>query len=168
MHSKFPWTTHSQTPTAVFDADGKRIVDQWVAPDGWLPIETAPMDGTYVLIGEDHRESCGEAYYSGEEHRWYWANTQPGDYPDPHQPFPTHWQPMPAPPSDKPAPTPLDPETAADNAALIAAIPRMVEALERLCNAVAEIDDWIGDGADEVGDAYADGRTVLASIGSVK
>jgi hypothetical protein len=64
----------------------------------WLPIETVPLDGTSVLVAEDYRGSLGEAYYDSEESRWYWANTGRGDYPDPHELFPTHWMPLPAPP----------------------------------------------------------------------
>lgn len=69
------------------------------AQSAWQPIETAPTDGTNVMIAEDHRESRGEAYYDAEECRWYLANTGRGDYPDPHEPFPTHWMPLPAGPA---------------------------------------------------------------------
>jgi hypothetical protein len=67
-----------------------------MSKEEWLPIDTAPMDRTAVLIADD--DIVGEGYYHDEEKRWYWANTSPGDYPDPHQPFPTSWQPMPKPP----------------------------------------------------------------------
>lgn len=72
----------------------------------WRPIETAPTDGTNILIAEADRGSCGEAYYdyNADRQRWYWANTGAGDYPDPREPFPTHWMPMPHPPSDREAP----------------------------------------------------------------
>jgi hypothetical protein len=67
----------------------------------WQPIETAPTDGTNVLIAEVSRGSLGEAYYdyNADQKRWYWANTGAGDYPDPHEPSPTHWMPLPAPPA---------------------------------------------------------------------
>lgn len=135
MHSKFPWTRHPHTPTAVFDADGKRIVDQWVAPDGWLPVETAPVKALTDDLPSYYRFKClllergevfqGYAQYTHKKKILVWKNAALYD----RSCTPTHWQPLPAPPSDKPAPTPLDPETAVDNAALIAAIPRMVEAL---------------------------------------
>jgi hypothetical protein len=70
-----------------------------VAQSAWQPIETAPTDGTSVLIGESDRGSCGEAYFEKEERRWYWANTAPHDYPEPREPFPTHWMPMPQAPA---------------------------------------------------------------------
>lgn len=41
------------------------------------------------------------------------------------------------------SPTPLDPETAADNAALIAAIPQMVEALANLQQRSGAVATWI-------------------------
>lgn len=65
---------------------------------GWRTIDSAPKDGTSVLIAEESRGSSGEAYYDGDNYRWYWANTASGDYPDPHEPYPTHWKPLDPPP----------------------------------------------------------------------
>lgn len=195
-HSPFPWTLHPHTPTAVFDADGKRIVDQWVAPDGWLPIDTAPKDATQVLVCREFPEHQQVGIDLLKEDLWWRSSVY-------NQP--THWMPLPAPPSDKPAPAPLDPETAAANAALIAAIPRMVEALDGMvlvCGRTGDsLEDFeeqaevfrretgfmrpgkdmpLGGGEDDcdvrrrakyiewVRSKLAAGRAVLASIGRVK
>lgn len=177
MHSKFPWTRHPHTPTAVFDADGKRIVDQWVAPDdGWEPIETAPRDGTsfLVCVGNWMTVCCWN------KHRNDWCTNGPVYSPYGADERPTHWQPLPAPPSDRPAPTPLDPETAADNAALIAAIPGMVEALKAYeqweADIIMERKCWDGpmpvqltrDLYNRMIEIQGMRNAVLASIGSVK
>lgn len=171
MHSPFPWTLHPHTPTAVFDADGKRIVDQWVAPDGWLPIETAPTSDEVLASGyirdkpEYGRWSSIAIQFDGA---WFDVSTDEKLY------QPTHWRPLPAPPSDKPAPAPLDPETAADNAALIAAIPAMVEKFSALIDAL-DIYRFSPDGsveashaASDLDDALDEAKAVLASIGRVK
>ncbi|MCW2228122.1 DUF551 domain-containing protein [Bradyrhizobium elkanii] len=81
------------------DFEGKYASPMTEGHGGWQSIDTAPHDGTNVLIAEDQRSAHGEAYYDSEEGRWYWANTGRGDYPDPHEPFPSHWMPLPAPPS---------------------------------------------------------------------
>lgn len=65
---------------------------------GWKLIETAPRDGTDVLItdGKDY----AVAYFNGEQWRDVgdigWAGIDI-DYPDEDQP--THWMPLPKPPT---------------------------------------------------------------------
>lgn len=67
-------------------------------PVGWQPIETAPRDGTTILMGKFHD---GDFYWmaSGRiEDGQFWC-----DFPDEFfVPFshqnPTHWMPLPAPP----------------------------------------------------------------------
>lgn len=124
-HSKFPWTTHSHTPTAVFDGDGRRIIDQWVAPDGWRDIETAPQDETRILLFQSDRGAF-EGWWQDDWPQAYHFWTDDRD----SEPEPTHWMPLPAPPSDAPTPTPLDPDTAAANAVMIAGLPGLIEALK--------------------------------------
>ena len=63
---------------------------------GWLPIETAPKDGRWVLLG-DFKESdegnfcigvarfCDGAWEDEFQPDWYWR----GAY------TPSHWQPLP-------------------------------------------------------------------------
>lgn len=72
--------------------------------DAWQPIETAPKDGSQVLL------FLGSPWDAVEMAHWYepWQNWQRGD--DQPNPFrdeycgigcnvPTHWQPLPAPPT---------------------------------------------------------------------
>lgn len=61
-------------------------------PEGWKPIETAPMDGTVVLL---HRWSTSFAgYYGGADSGW--RINAPGL--PAIGPLPTHWMPIPASP----------------------------------------------------------------------
>jgi Protein of unknown function (DUF551) len=54
----------------------------------WKPIETAPKDGTCVIVATETR-IVGEAFFS---RKWCW---QDGDT---MVAKPTHWMPLPAPP----------------------------------------------------------------------
>lgn len=136
MHSKFPWVNHPHTPTAVFDGDGRRIIDQWVAPEGWLPIETAPKDSCIMLCVHGWQPSIGrwwpkdECWTAFDWEGHFETDAELTSYVQGCKYEPTHWQPLPAPPSDAPTPTPLDPETAAANAVMIAGLPGLIEALE--------------------------------------
>ena len=61
----------------------------------WQPIETAPMDGTEVLLFGDRFDSaylC--AFHDGE---WKYAGRYPDCW-DGGIVNPTHWMPLPAPP----------------------------------------------------------------------
>jgi hypothetical protein len=79
----------------------------------WQPIETAPKDGTSVLL-------CSTADVDQSwPHRVSWWDSGPERWAIEHRPrpdlgdgwtetvyaefFPTHWQPLPAPPSAEPA-----------------------------------------------------------------
>ena len=79
---------HAQQPLALWN--------RRASPPAWQPIETAPKDGTGVLvfrplaptkrmIGIDGRRPN---QFDGE-----WANSRPGEQP-------THWQPLPPPPPE--------------------------------------------------------------------
>ena len=66
----------------------------------WQPIETAPNDGTDILIGGDYSYAGGvlQAYW-GHTHRkgdesWGWVDMEGDTY------NPTHWMPLPAPPTE--------------------------------------------------------------------
>lgn len=60
----------------------------------WHPIETAPLDGTSVLVAEGR--AVGEAKYY-ERDGWRWAGNDPTDSWG-STVYPTHWQPLPMPP----------------------------------------------------------------------
>jgi hypothetical protein len=65
-----------------------------LAPSAWRPIETAPQDGTYVLVVEG--QFVSQARFVSDS-GWFEANNDPTDHWG--GPFsPTHWQPMPLPP----------------------------------------------------------------------
>jgi hypothetical protein len=57
----------------------------------WQPIETAPKDGTWILVFENHEKPLDTVMWN----HFYglWRN----GYND-HASYPTHWQPLPEPP----------------------------------------------------------------------
>ena len=61
----------------------------------WQPIDTAPTDGTNVIVCTPEG-IVGEAKHH-EDHGWWWAGFDPTDYYD-GQTFPSLWQPLPEPP----------------------------------------------------------------------
>jgi hypothetical protein len=85
--------------------DYRMLAQAECAPrDAWQPIETAPKDGTEVLL------YLGNPWSKTEKARWYapWSNWQVGAIPsDPvreeyfgiGKSVPTHWMPLPAPPA---------------------------------------------------------------------
>lgn len=74
--------------------------------DRWMPIETAPEDGSDIIVYNPSGEGIiGEAYYWNDNGRggWWWAGTYEGEHMEEpmhiRNAWPTHWQPLPAPPS---------------------------------------------------------------------
>ena len=68
---------------------------------GWKPIETAPKDGTIILVGVwDYGPDIASASWNGK----FWDMELYGyQYcGDPEFSDPTHWMPLPAPPEDTP------------------------------------------------------------------
>ena len=69
----------------------------------WQPIETAPRDGTHVVVFAPRRADGGRrrsrrgclASVAHYENGWGWLSS-PSDY----QLLPTHWAPLPAPTPD--------------------------------------------------------------------
>ena len=59
---------------------------------GWQPIESAPKDGSMMLISVGDRGGVGESWFSRSDDKWYWASG------DAAQSTPTHWMPLPSPP----------------------------------------------------------------------
>ena len=66
----------------------------------WQPIETAPRDGTHVLIYVPGWINGSEARYLDDE-GWWLANNDPTDHWGEQQ-HPTHWMPLPNPPKEQP------------------------------------------------------------------
>jgi hypothetical protein len=68
----------------------------------WQSIDTAPKDGTPVLLWTDHEHAIAE--WNGGE--WWLIACQEalfdGDRPATVPCRPTHWMPLPKPPSDNP------------------------------------------------------------------
>lgn len=74
----------------------------------WLPIDTAPKDGTNVILavmGGPNGPAIGEArWWDNDGGDWWWAGNSPGDYhggpvSEINFGMPTHWMPMPEPPA---------------------------------------------------------------------
>lgn len=68
----------------------------------WQKIETAPKDGTHVIVAV--MGVVGEARFyveDGPEHEgWYWADQHWTDAVGGEPFFPRHWQPLPEPPKE--------------------------------------------------------------------
>ena len=60
----------------------------------WQPIETAPRDGTEILIWEKEFEAFSVGCFLGDEPFWYGFT-----YKD--RVNPTHWMPLPEPPEEE-------------------------------------------------------------------
>jgi hypothetical protein len=104
------------------DNQETKIVDLEEKVPEWMPIETAPKDGTPVLVGfpAPYHPLVGHC----EAGRWG-ELTSDFEF-DGFDTQPTLWMPLPA--SDNPIASAS--QRPADNAALIAAVPGLVEALE--------------------------------------
>jgi hypothetical protein len=77
-----------------------RFLDGWLArarlDGGWSPIESAPLDGTVVLIYSPMEGVMSSRW----EYQWQgfpWRCAQ-----DRKRQIPTHWMPLPEPPHDRP------------------------------------------------------------------
>lgn len=66
----------------------------WNTRSSWQPIETAPKDGTWVLIctKDDVFEAAWVKGLNDEDYCWRFVDFSPHN--------PTHWQPLPDPPVD--------------------------------------------------------------------
>lgn len=80
-------------------AEIKRQHPEALAPDaegGWQPIETAPKDGTSLMVWCADREIVTLAFWleGNDVRKGYWSGHYETITPD----EPTHWQPLPQPP----------------------------------------------------------------------
>lgn len=70
----------------------------------WRDIETAPKDGTMLMLADMH--GVGAGYWKPAKRRPYWCAviyTSAGDWDDHREDFimrPTHWMPLPPPPTE--------------------------------------------------------------------
>jgi len=79
--------------------------------DGWRSIETAPRDGTRILIADGRStdaaywSQCAKGYGGSKRYPWVILDETNGvnGMTETH---PTHWQPLPAPPGATPAAPP--------------------------------------------------------------
>lgn len=80
------------------DPSGKpRPSGRGAVTTGWQPIETAPKDGTQIIIavaGDEYEP--GWAWWSALRRAWFIPNTSIA-----YQMEPTHWMPLPPPPEVK-------------------------------------------------------------------
>lgn len=60
----------------------------------WRPIETAPKDGTRVVLGWLDRAWAHPGYYAADHGGWANDEDHAGFFDEP-----THWMPMPPPPT---------------------------------------------------------------------
>lgn len=68
---------------------------QTSAPSGWRPIETAPTDGTYVLLVSPAHGRVIGAHVGGDVWHFFGVGAITGK-----SERPTHWMPLPAPPAE--------------------------------------------------------------------
>ena len=94
---------------ALAQSEHNKKVDDWGATlppqsDGWQPIETAPKDGTRIIVAKQ------SGYVMAWASSAYWFERQYKDrekysgWTDGFDTLatPTHWMPLPAPPGEKP------------------------------------------------------------------
>jgi hypothetical protein len=62
--------------------------------DGWQDIETAPKDGTWIIIGHPEWRRSADGYWSDDFREWRFSGYAP-------ERQPTHWQPLPPAPQQK-------------------------------------------------------------------
>ena len=71
------------------ETDARAIAAWNRRADQWMPIESAPRDGTHILLGRKGEPVCEGFYDDWSDGQWACAFT------------PTHWRPLPAPPEAK-------------------------------------------------------------------
>lgn len=100
---EFPYTRHKEQA-----AERRQIIAyvESLMRQGWLPVQSAPMDGTVVLVGRFMGEPWGFVYGAG----YYFSKNGAEGWicrglRDPPGELglgnPTHWQPIPPPPASE-------------------------------------------------------------------
>jgi hypothetical protein len=77
--------------------DSRSLLERAAKAAEWLPIETAPKDGTTVIAYRPTTPPHIEGMHWCEG-SWYWSFD--GDGPGEFSVEPTHWMPLPQPPQD--------------------------------------------------------------------
>lgn len=89
------YRTYSKISTSQLECEIKPAIstlDRLIAgaPDGWMPIETAPKDGTTILVWhKDYEYGAGVSLWSDTYDKFMVGNNRPQ---------PTLWHPLPAAP----------------------------------------------------------------------
>lgn len=65
----------------------------------WQPIESAPKDGTFVLVCEKDNSAIYEARFMWDD--WYPSMQSDSDEYGPMKGYPAHWMPLPEPPQER-------------------------------------------------------------------
>ncbi len=66
--------------------------------NGWMPIETAPKDGTRILVYVCDSGRVTEAWFCEDTGLWPHDDPYSEEYEPCNVGLPTHWQPLPPPP----------------------------------------------------------------------
>ena len=87
-----------------------KLVDATYDANKWMPIETAPKDGSAILLFEvisfDYSDKTENYVFSGcynerRNPKFYGTEWECLEY-SAFNRYPTHWMPLPLPPKDKP------------------------------------------------------------------
>ncbi len=69
--------------------------------NGWMPIESAPKDATWIVLGVVGRNEIMLGYWHRLFQAWWGQTSANGDFRQ--WQHATHWQPLPAPPTGEDA-----------------------------------------------------------------
>lgn len=96
-----------ENPCCTVSAEAKQTIQHVLREyQGWQPIETAPKDGTKVLLTngswvETARWANCDERFEGENWQWLLVDCEDGYYNVTAEPNePTHWMPLPEPPKE--------------------------------------------------------------------
>lgn len=82
----------------------RALIHEAPSREGWQPIETAPRDGSEIILHD--RGTVGTGFYSEApearraEAGWFWEDDR-GNLLIAKNADPTHWMPLPSPPQDR-------------------------------------------------------------------
>lgn len=98
--AKYPYVTEDMPSRVATLRSRMSFIQGYLAraaKEGWQPIETAPKDGTYILIHND-RGTCVAYFERGWGQDGWWLLDDGKNYEIPLRgSAPTHWHPIPTP-----------------------------------------------------------------------